>query len=108
MALMENYRMVGVRRNLRDHPVPTLLQWAGTAPSRPGCSKPCPTWPPTGGSRVSLEPSIQVVLTNLTVTDLLICVSMGPGKHSFLILEELHLFGVLWGGFLVVGVFLRL
>jgi len=41
----KNHRMVWVRRDLKDHPVPTPLPWAGTSSIRPGCSKPHPTWP---------------------------------------------------------------
>jgi len=37
--------MVWVGRDLKDHLVPTPLPWAGTPYTRPGCSKPCPTWP---------------------------------------------------------------
>jgi len=29
----------------RDYLVPAPLPWAGTPSTRPGCSKPCPTWP---------------------------------------------------------------
>jgi len=37
--------MVWVGRDLKDHLVPTPLPWAGTPSTRPGCSKPHPTWP---------------------------------------------------------------
>jgi len=36
--------MVWVGRELRDHLVPTPLPQSGTPPTRPGCSKPHPTW----------------------------------------------------------------
>jgi len=32
-------------RDLYRSSSPTLLQWAGTSSTRPGCSEPCPTWP---------------------------------------------------------------
>ena len=34
-----------VGRNLKDHLVPTPVSWTGTPSTKPGCSKPCPTWP---------------------------------------------------------------
>jgi len=34
------HRMVGVGRDLLDHPVPTPLPQAGTPSTRPGCSEP--------------------------------------------------------------------
>jgi len=37
--------MVWVERDLIDHVVPTPLPWARTPSTRPGCSKPHPTWP---------------------------------------------------------------
>jgi len=40
-----NHRIVWVGRDLKDHLVPTPLPWAGTAYTRPGCSKPYPAWP---------------------------------------------------------------
>jgi len=39
------HRMVWVGRDLKDHLVPSPLPWTGTPFTRPGCSKPCPTWP---------------------------------------------------------------
>jgi len=39
--------MVWVERDLKDQHVPTPLPWAGTPSTRPGCSKPHPTWPGT-------------------------------------------------------------
>lgn len=38
-SITEFHRMVWVERCLKDYLVPTLLQWAGTAPTGPGCSK---------------------------------------------------------------------
>uniref|UniRef100_A0A8C0AQG3 C2H2-type domain-containing protein n=1 Tax=Buteo japonicus TaxID=224669 RepID=A0A8C0AQG3_9AVES len=32
-------------KDVKDHLVPTPLPWAGTPSTRPGCSKPHPTWP---------------------------------------------------------------
>ncbi|NXP10241.1 TULP4 protein, partial [Thinocorus orbignyianus] len=40
----QNHRMVRVGRDFKDHPVPTPLPWAGTLPTRAGCSKPHPAW----------------------------------------------------------------
>jgi len=37
--------MVWVGRDLEDHLVPTPLPGARTPSTRPGCSKPHPTWP---------------------------------------------------------------
>uniref|UniRef100_A0A8C2TYB2 Neurotrypsin n=1 Tax=Coturnix japonica TaxID=93934 RepID=A0A8C2TYB2_COTJA len=37
--------MVWVGKDFQDHQVPTPLLYAGTPPSRPGCSKPHPAWP---------------------------------------------------------------
>jgi len=37
--------MIWVGRDLKDHLVPTRLPLTGTLPTRPGCSKPHPTWP---------------------------------------------------------------
>ena len=37
--------MVWVGSDITDHLVPTPLPWAGTPSTRPGCSKPHPTWP---------------------------------------------------------------
>jgi len=37
--------MVWIGRDLKDHLVPTLLPWAGTPSTRPGCSDLHPTWP---------------------------------------------------------------
>ena len=42
----QNPRKVWVGRDLKAHPVPPL-PWAGTPPTVPGCSQPCPTWPGT-------------------------------------------------------------
>lgn len=39
LVFIDNHRMSWVGRDLKNHPVP----WAGTASSRPGCSKPHPT-----------------------------------------------------------------
>jgi len=40
----QNHRMVWVGRDLKDHAVPAPVPWAGTPSTRPGCSKPHPTW----------------------------------------------------------------
>jgi len=40
-----NCRMARVERDLKDHLVPTLLPWAGTSSTRPGCSQLHSTWP---------------------------------------------------------------
>jgi len=37
--------MVWDGKDLIDHLVPTPLPWAGTPSTRPGCSKPRPSWP---------------------------------------------------------------
>jgi len=37
--------MVWVGGELKDHLVPHPLPWEGTSSTRPGFSKPCPTWP---------------------------------------------------------------
>jgi len=34
-----------LERTLKDHIVPTPLPRAGSPSTRPGCSKPCATWP---------------------------------------------------------------
>lgn len=39
------HRMAWVVMDLKDHLVPTLLPWAGTSSTRPGCSKPHTAWP---------------------------------------------------------------
>jgi len=36
--VLQNYRMVGVGGDLKDHLVPTPLPWAGAPSTRPGCS----------------------------------------------------------------------
>jgi len=41
----KHHRMVWVGRDIIDCLVPTALPWAGTLSTRPGCSKPHPTWP---------------------------------------------------------------
>ena len=41
----EQYAVRRVRRDRKDHLVPTPLPWAGTPSTRPGCSKPHPAWP---------------------------------------------------------------
>ena len=41
---LQNHRMVWTGRQLVDHLLPTPLPWEGTPSTRPGCSKPHPTW----------------------------------------------------------------
>jgi len=36
--------MAQVGRDLKDHPLPTPLPWAGMAPTRSGWPQPHPTW----------------------------------------------------------------
>ena len=43
-CLLQNHRKVWDGRGLIDHLVPPPLPWAGTPSTRPGCSKPRPTW----------------------------------------------------------------
>ena len=53
-------------RYLKDHYVSTPLPWAGTPPTRPGCSKPHPGWPWTFtemGHSVSLGSLFQCLST---------------------------------------------
>ena len=40
-----NCRMAWVVRDLKDHIIPAPLPWGGMPSTRPGCSKPHPTWP---------------------------------------------------------------
>ena len=57
MPIHCNYhRMVWVGRDLKDHLVPPPLPWAGTPSTRPGCSKPHPTWPWTLPGMGHLQP----------------------------------------------------
>ena len=39
-----NHSMVWVGKDLYSPSSPTPLHWAGTSPTRPGCSEPHPTW----------------------------------------------------------------
>ena len=97
--------MVRVGRDLKDHLVPTPLPWAGTSPTRPGCSELHPAclwtlpgrgqpqllwttcasvWPPSWG-RIMWAP----VLTNTPVREsfsesLLLTVTQGGGRLDFL------------------------
>jgi len=41
----QNHSMFGLGKDLKDHLVPTLLPWAGTSSTRPGCSELHSAWP---------------------------------------------------------------
>lgn len=61
----QDHRLIWVRKDLKDHLVPTNLQWTETPSSTPGCTNPHPVWPEqhTGRSTTSLGNQCLIVLT---------------------------------------------
>ncbi|XP_053914633.1 calaxin isoform X2 [Cuculus canorus] len=58
--------MVRVRRNHKDHPVPSPLQWAGTPSTGSGCSKRYPTNTSRDGEAATSLGNVSQCLTTLT------------------------------------------
>lgn len=70
--------MTWIAKDFRDHPGPTQAR-AGTAPTRPGCSKPRPE-PPSVALRLSPHGTEhELPLPSLTLTHTL--KSQNPGRH---------------------------
>ena len=67
--------MVWVGRDHKDHLVPNPLPWAGTSSTRPGCSKPHPTWPWTlPGREQPSQGNLFQCLTTLMGKEVLLCI----------------------------------